>query len=116
MEPTVYFNPSCSKCRTVQGILAERGMDATYVHYLEQAPTREELERVMGLLGIDDPRKMMRTAEPVYAELALDSAGPDELLEAMVANPILVERPIVIKDGRAIIARPAERVYELLDD
>lgn len=116
MEPTVYFNPSCSKCRTVQGILAERGTDATYVRYLEQAPTREELERVMGLLGIDDPRKMMRTGEPVYAQLGLEGAGPGELLDAMVANPILIERPIVIKDGRAVIARPAERVFELLDD
>ena len=115
MEPTVYFNPSCSKCRTVQGILSERGMEATYVRYLEQAPTREELQRVMGLLGIDDPRKMMRTGEPVYAELGLGSAGPDELLDAMVANPILNERPIVIQGGRAVIARPAERVFELLD-
>ncbi|MGH2358745.1 MAG: arsenate reductase (glutaredoxin) [Candidatus Limnocylindria bacterium] len=115
MEPTVYFNPSCSKCRTVQGILDERGMDATYVRYLEQAPTREDLEKVMVLLGIDDPRAMMRTSEPVYAELGLDGAGRDQLLDAMVDHPILIERPIVIMDGRAVIARPAARVFELLD-
>lgn len=111
----VYFNPSCSKCRTVQGILAERGVEAEYVRYLEQAPTRQALVEVMGLLGIDDPRSMMRTGEPVYASLGLAGAGPDELLDAMVANPILIERPIVVRDGRAVIARPAEKVFELLD-
>lgn len=115
METTVYFNPACSKCRTTQGILAERGVEADYVRYLEQAPSRDDLQRVMALLGIDDPRKMMRTGEAAYAELGLDEAGPDELLEAMTTHPILIERPIVIRGDRAVIARPAERVLELLD-
>jgi arsenate reductase (glutaredoxin) len=114
METTVYFNPSCSKCRTVEGILAEKGVEADYVRYLEQAPTRERLLDLMGMLGIDDPRAMMRTGEPVYAELGLASAGPDELLDAIVAHPILLERPIVVREGRAVIARPAERVLEIL--
>jgi arsenate reductase len=114
MEPTVYFNPSCSKCRTVQGLLAERGVEADYVRYLDTAPDRAELERVMGLLGIDDPRDMMRTGEPVYRELGLAEAGRDELLDAMAAHPILIERPIVIVGDRAVIARPAERALELL--
>ena len=114
MEPTVYFNPSCSKCRTVQGMLAERGVEADYVRYLDTAPDRAELERVMGLLGIDDPREMMRTSEPVYRELGLAEAGRDELLDAMTKHPILIERPIVIVGDRAIIARPAEKALELL--
>lgn len=114
MDTTVYFNESCSKCRTVQGILAERGVEADYVRYLEQAPTRDELVGVMKLLGIDDPRGMMRTAEPVYADLGLADAGHDELIDAMAANPVLIQRPIVVKDGRAVIARPAERVLDLL--
>lgn len=113
-ETQVFFNPSCSKCLTVQGILAERGVDASYVRYLEQAPTREELVEVMKMLDIEDPRAMMRTGEPVYASLGLAEAGPEELLDAMVANPVLIERPIVVKDGRAVIARPPERVFELL--
>lgn len=113
MGTQVYFNPSCSKCRTVQGILADRGVEVDYVRYLEQAPTREALVEVMGLLGIDDPRLMMRTGEAVYTTFDLASAGPDQLLEAMVANPILIERPIVVHDGRAVIARPAERALEL---
>ena len=117
METTVYFNPACSKCRTTQGILAERGIEADYVRYLEQAPTRNDLERVMALLGIDDPRGMMRTGEPVYAELGLgdSSVGRDRLLDAMTEHPILIERPIVIRGDRAVIARPAERVLELLE-
>jgi len=115
VKPTVYFNPSCSKCRTTQGILAERGVEADYVRYLETAPPRQELERVLGLLGLDDPRDMMRTGEHVYAELRLAGAGRDELLDAMVAHPILIERPIVIVGDRAVIARPPERVLELLD-
>src|SRR2546423_14599238 len=111
----VYFNPSCSNCRTVRGILEERGVEATYVEYLEQAPSREEIERVMGLLGIEDPRDMMRAKEPVYGELGLAGAGRDELVDAMTAHPILIQRPIVILGDRAVIARPGERGLELLD-
>src|SRR4030081_881184 len=114
-EITVYFNPKCSKCRTAHSILDERGVDATYYRYLEQAPTRAELERVMALLGIDDPRQMMRTGEDVYKQLRLKDASRDELLDAVAANPILIERPIVIKGNKAVIARPPERVLDLLD-
>ncbi len=110
----VYFNPRCSKCQDVRGRLEERGVDAEYVRYLDQAPSRAELARVMGLLGIDDPRRMMRTGEAVYAELGLDQAGPDELLDAMVAHPVLIERPIVIRGDRAVIARPPDRLLDLL--
>ena len=111
---TVWFNPNCSKCRTVQGILAERGVDADYVRYLEQTPTRAELEAVLGMLGTDDPRAIMRTGEAVYKELDLAGAGRDALLEAMVGNPILIERPIVIRGERAVIGRTPENVLDIL--
>jgi len=114
-QVSVFFNPACSQCRTAQSILAERGVDADYVRYLEQTPSRAELERVMGLLGIDDPRLMMREKESVYAELGLATASRDELLDAMVAHPILIQRPIVIRGDRAVIARPPDRLLELLD-
>jgi len=68
-ERTVYFNPSCSKCRTAQGILADKGVAATFVRYLDAPPTVEELRRLMSLLGVDDPRAMMRTGEAVYKQL-----------------------------------------------
>ena len=113
-ETTVWFNPSCSKCRGARDLLAEQGVDASYVEYLKDAPSRAELERVMTLLGIDDPRQMLRTGESVYAERGLATASREELLEAMIAEPVLIERPIVIRGDRAVIARPPERLLELL--
>lgn len=112
--PTLYFNPSCSKCRTATAILDEHGIEATVVRYLERSPRLEELRRLMGLLGIDDPRAMMRTGEPAYAELALAEADADQLLEAITRHPVLLERPIFVLGDRAVIARPPERLLELL--
>ena len=111
---SIYINPRCSKCRTAQGILADRGLEAEVVHYLDQPPTAGELRDLMGQLGIEDPRQMMRTGEPVYAELGLAGAENEALLEAIVANPILLERPIFVAGDRAVIARPPERLLELL--
>lgn len=114
-DTTVWFNPACSKCRGARELLGERGVEADYVRYLDDTPDRAEIERVMGLLGIDDPRDMMRTGEAVYAELGLADAAAEELIDAMVANPILIERPIVIRGDRAVIARPPEKALELLE-
>lgn len=114
-EVTVFFNPSCSTCRTTRDLLVERGIDADYIRYLEDTPSRRELEDVLRRLGSEDPRTMMRTSEPVYQELGLAEAGPNALLDAMVENPILIQRPIVIRGDRAVIGRPPERINELLD-
>jgi arsenate reductase (glutaredoxin) len=111
----VFFNPHCSKCRSVRAILEEKGLEADYVRYLEHSPTRKDLERVMQLLGVDDPRQMMRTGEPIYRELKLAGAEPDRLLEAMAEHPILIQRPIIIHGDRAVIGRPPERALELID-
>ncbi len=70
----------------------------------------------MNRLGIEDPRVMMRTGETVYSELGLEDAPSERLLEAISQHPILLERPILVRGDRAVIARPPERVYELLDD
>jgi arsenate reductase len=111
---SIYINPRCSKCRTAQGILADRGIEAEVVAYLDQPPTVADLRGLMGQLGIADPREMMRTGEEVYAELGLDGAEGEALLEAIAANPILLERPIFVVGDRAVIARPPERLLELL--
>ncbi len=116
MDVSVWFNPACGTCRTTQGILAERGVDAEMFEYLRERPSRDDIERVMGLLGTDDPRTIVRTKEPVYRELELAGATRDQLLDAMAANPVLIERPIVVRGDRAVVARPAERVLELLDE
>jgi arsenate reductase len=116
MDVSVYFNPACSNCRTAEGILRDRGIDANYVRYLEQAPTREELEDVLAKLGTDDPRDIIRTKEPEYDQLGLAAADRDELLDAMVAHPILIQRPIVIRGDKAVVARPPERLLALFDE
>lgn len=107
------FNPSCSKCRAAKEILEERGESVTLVHYLEEAPSREELEDLVSMLGFASPRAMMRTGEAVYAELGLAGASDEALIDAMVAHPMLIERPIAIRGRRALIARPPEKVTEL---
>jgi arsenate reductase len=113
---TVLFNPRCSKCRQARDLLDERGVKADLVHYLDDTPSRDEIVRIYGLLGIDDPRGMMRTSENMYGELGLASAEPDQLFDAMASHPILIERPIVIVGDRAVVARPPERLLELIDD
>lgn len=112
----MFFNPSCSKCRTAKAILEEEGLEVDYIRYLEQTPSRDQLEMVLALLGTDDPRKITRTGESVYRELNLESADRDTLLNAMVDNPILIERPIVIRGNKAVVGRPPERVLELFGD
>ncbi len=112
--PTLYFNPSCSKCRTADALLKEHGIDASLVRYLERTPTVDELNRLMNLPGIDDPRAMMRTGESVYSELGLSDASKQQLLAAVTQHPILLERPIFVLGERAVIARPPERLLELL--
>ncbi|HVL99212.1 MAG TPA: arsenate reductase (glutaredoxin) [Egibacteraceae bacterium] len=112
---TLWFNPRCSNCRTADALLNERGVDVREVHYLVDPPGRATLERVMEQLGIDDPREILRAKEPVYGELGLADAGRDELLDAMVAHPILIQRPIAIRGDRAVVARPPDRVLELLE-
>jgi arsenate reductase (glutaredoxin) len=113
-ELSLYFNPRCSKCRTARGLLDERDVEAHVIEYLKTPPTVPELRTLMGQLGISDPRQMMRTGEDVYATLGLADQSGDALLEAMATHPILLERPIVVRDGRAVIARPPELLLELL--
>ena len=114
MPARIYVHPSCSKCRTAVSLLEEHHVPADAIRYLDEPPTVADLRRLMTLLGIDDPRLMMRTGEPVYAELALDEQAGDALLEAITRHPILLERPIFVVGDRAVIARPPERILELL--
>jgi arsenate reductase len=114
-QPTkLYVNPACSKCRSAVAILDEHHIEAEQVRYLDVPPTVAELERLMTLLGIDDARLMMRTGEPEYTELQLEEASPAELLDAITKHPILLERPIFVVGDRAVVARPPERLLELL--
>ena len=113
-ELSIYFNPRCSKCRTARELLADRDIEAHVIDYLREPPSVPELRTLMGQLGADDPRQMMRTGEDVYAALGLAEASDGALLEAISAHPVLLERPIVVRDGRAVIARPPELLLDLL--
>ncbi len=112
---TIWHNPRCSKSRNVATLLEEKGVDAEVVKYLDTPPSKEELVDVLKMLGIS-ARELMRTKEDIYKELNLKDENDDEkLIEAMVSNPKLIERPIVIKDGKAAIGRPLENIVALLD-
>jgi arsenate reductase (glutaredoxin) len=115
-EVTVWHNPRCSKSRGACALLAEHDLEPRVRRYLDDPPSREELEQVLRLLGADDPRAIMRTGDRRYRELELDTADREQLLEALVAEPALLERPIVIRDGAAVVARPPERLLALLDE
>jgi arsenate reductase len=112
---TVWANDRCSKSRGAEAILQERGVDYLRIPYLEEAPTRADLEHVLKLLGTDDPRVLIREGEPEYEQLGLATATNDELLDALASHPALLQRPVVIRGDRAVVARPAEKVLELLD-
>ena len=111
----LYHNPNCTKSRGALELLQERGITLDVVRYLDQAPSIDELRELVAMLGTG-ARSLLRTGEPEYAELGLaDPALDDEaLLAAMHAHPRLIERPVFVHDGRAVIGRPVERVLELL--
>ena len=112
---TIWHNPRCSKSRDSFKLLEERGIEANVVKYLEDVPTKEELQSILAMLGMNSARELMRTKEAVYSELNLkDETSEEKLIEAMVSNPKLIERPIIIKDNKAVIGRPIEKVIELL--
>ena len=117
-DVTVWLNPQCSKCRGAEALLADRGVPAEKVFYLDAPPSRQEIARVVDLLG-GDPRSLIRTGEPEYA--GLEHADSDTLLDALAKHPVLIERPVVIvrhptRGDQAVVARPPERLLELLDD
>jgi arsenate reductase len=114
VSPQIYVNPSCSKCRSALSLLDEHHIKAEVVPYLDEPPSVDDLQRLMALLGIEDPRQMMRAGEPLYSELGLDDRPPAELLQAITLHPILLERPIFVLGDRAVIARPPERLLELI--
>lgn len=111
----IWHNPRCSKSRNAVALLEEKGVDAEVVKYLDAPPSREEIVEVLKMLGIS-ARELMRTKEEIYKELELKEVTDDAvLIDAMVANPRLIERPIVIKNGKAAIGRPIENIIELLE-
>ena len=111
----LYHNPRCSKSRSALQLLEERGMTPSIVRYLETPPNTEQLQALLGKLGLS-PRQLLRSGEEEYQALHL--ANPEltdaQLIEAMVAHPKLIERPILVVGDKAVVGRPPEKVLELL--
>ena len=111
---TIWHNPHCSKSRDSFRLLEEKGLEIDVVKYLDTVPSIEELKDVLGKLNIS-AQELMRTKESIYKELNLATVrDEDTLIKAMVENPKLIERPIIIKGDKAVIGRPIEKVVELL--
>lgn len=109
-----WHNPRCSKSRAGLALLEARGAEVQVRLYLKDAPTLAELQEVQAALGLP-ALEMMRRGEKTFKELGLSSATPEaDLLAAMSEHPILIERPIAIADGRAVIGRPTEAIEALL--
>lgn len=114
MSVKIYHNPRCSKSRATLALLEENGVTPDVVLYLETKPDAAEIKSLKAALGLDDIRAMMRKGEDVYKELGLADADEAALIAAMAANPILIERPIVVNGNAARIGRPPEQVLEIL--
>lgn len=113
-DVVIWYNPRCSKCRGAEELLAGYGVSSQRVLYLDEPPPRDEITRVLALLGATSPRALMRTSEPRYQQLGLASATADELVDAMAQYPELIQRPVVIWADRAVVARPPELLLPLL--
>lgn len=115
MSVKIFHNPRCSKSQQTLALLQENKIEPDVVEYLNSPPSKEELLEVLKLLNIPI-RELIRTGEAAYKEnnLANKELSDDQLLDIMVANPILIQRPIVIKNGRAVIGRPPENILEII--
>lgn len=109
----IYHNPRCNTSRTALRIIEESGLEPTIVKYLDTPPTKDGLRKLLDDAGLS-ASQAIRKQEPVYKELDLAHASEDELIAAMVDNPILIERPIVVTDQGTVLARPADKVREIL--
>lgn len=112
MSVTIYHNPRCSKSRETLALLTERGVDPTVIEYLKTPPTVAELTAILAQLGMA-PQDLVRKKDAKEAGLDL-TVSTEQLIAAMVAHPAVIERPIVVANGRARVGRPPESVLDIL--
>ena len=115
MSVTIYHNPQCSKCRSTLQLLEDKNTEPTVVEYLKTPPDAETLNELLAKLGME-PRDLMRKHESEYKDNNLDdeTLSRDQLIQAMVNFPRLIERPIVVANGKVAIGRPVEKVLDIL--
>ncbi len=114
MPVTIYHNAACGTSRNTLALIRSRGIEPTIIEYLKQPPSRDTLQSLIAAMGIA-PRGLLRTKEPLFAELKLDDEwSRDELIDFMLAHPILMNRPIVVTPRGTALCRPPELVLDLL--
>ena len=110
----IYYNPRCSKCRQTLALVNEHGYSAELVEYLVAPPRKEELRSLLAKLGMK-PLELIRKSEETFKlHFAGRTLSDEEWLDAMVEHPMLIERPIVVRGNKAVVARPPEKVLALL--
>lgn len=114
MTVTMYHNPRCSKSRATLALLQERGISPEIIEYLKTPPSEAELDHILLMLD-KEPDELMRKGEAEYKEhIQGKILSRPEVIALMVANPVVIERPIVVKDGRAAVGRPPESVLDVV--
>ena len=115
MDIIIYHNPNCGTSRNTLGLIRNAGIEPHIIEYLKTPPSASELKTILGKLKLS-PRELMRKKEEPYAKLGLDdeSLSESKLIQAMVDNPVLIERPIVLSGGKAALGRPPESVLKIL--
>jgi arsenate reductase (glutaredoxin) len=117
MKNAIFFNPRCGNCRDTLELLEKRGVDVPVVEYLKEPPDVKTLKEVCGLLGMR-PYDLVRQKEALFTELKLDSISPDDdarWYELLARHPVLIQRPIVVYEGKAAICRPPQDVLKILE-
>ncbi|MCK4861877.1 MAG: arsenate reductase (glutaredoxin) [Rhodobacteraceae bacterium] len=112
-QPIIWHNPRCSKSRETLAILEDEGFAPAIVKYLEAAPTADKIRDTLALLKIK-ASDLIRSGESIYKELGLSNASEADLIEAMAAHPILIERPVVFHNGKVSLGRPPKSVLSIL--
>lgn len=117
MKPVIFHNPKCGTSRNTLAIMQASGENPEVIEYLKNPPTRDYLVELLAKMKLS-PRELLRSKESINDELGLDNPAlsDDDIIDAMIAHPILINRPIVVTDKGAALCRPTERVFELLDN
>jgi arsenate reductase len=117
MKPLIFHNPNCGTSRNTLAIIKASGEQPEVVEYLKNPPSRDELVALLAKMNIL-PRELLRSKEAINDELGLDNPelSDDHIIDAMIAHPILINRPIVVTDKGAALCRPSERVFALLEN
>nr|WP_317198845.1 arsenate reductase (glutaredoxin) [uncultured Psychrobacter sp.] len=117
MKPLIFHNPNCGTSRNTLAIMKASGEQPEVVEYLKNPPSRDYLVALLAKMNIS-PRELLRSKEAINDELGLDNPelSDDHIIDAMMAHPILINRPIVVTDKGAALCRPSERVFELLEN